>query len=459
MPKFNRTDYGNAEHFASLNKGKAVFDHQRGKWFLWTGVRWQLDDADNIRFLAKRAIRQRRADAEAIDDKDSRDKEIIWTLQSESDSRISAMLRLSQSDPALKTTGRFWDKDAYLIGARNAIIDLRTGKPLNPSPKQMITSAVATDFDKNADCPLWKATLESFWGDNPQVIEYVQRAIGYCFTGEVKEQALFCLFGEGSNGKSVFQNTLVRLAGDYGYVAPFAILEFRDRNSVSNDVAILQGKRLVIASETQENVRLNEGRIKSLTGDSHITARFLYQESFTFSPVAKFWLSFNHKPKATDDSHGFWRRIRLINLYRIFSESEQDKDLEQKLMAEYPGIFNWIIEGCQMWISDGLHAPASIEISTKLYREESNPIREFIEDCCVTDDNGKVSNSELWHEYLAWCRREGERFQLGRKGFSQRLQSMGFIQVKIGSNDARGWKGLSLRGLEAIVKDDAQAVN
>lgn len=452
MTRFNRTELGNAEFFARQNKGKVIYDHQRGKWFLWTGVRWQVDDADHIRELAKQAIRFRRTEAENIESKDSRDKEIVWTLQSESNGHIEAMLRLAKADSVLKTTGKSWDKDPYLIGTANAVVDMRTGKPTTAKPAQMITSATACEFKADADCPLWKATLYSFWPDNPQVIEFIQRAAGYSFTGEVKEQALFCLFGEGSNGKSVFQNTLVRLAGDYGYVAPFSTLEWRDRSSVSNDIAILQGKRFVIASETQENVRLNEGRIKSLTGDTHITARFLYQEPFTFQPVAKFWLSFNHKPKATDDSHGFWRRIRLVNFTRTFTADEQDKDLEDKLRNEYAGIFNWVLEGAQAWRTEGMPTPVSIEISTQLYREESNPIREFIEDCCLIGDNQGVKNADIWQAYIQWARREGERFPLGRKGFSQRLQSMGFTQSQIGENRMRVWKGLKLRDLmlEAI---------
>jgi putative DNA primase/helicase len=360
---------------------------------------------------------------------------------------------MAQAIPEMKTSGFDWDTDPYLIGTQDAVVNLKTGKAIKTSPKVMVTCSLATKFDPAARCDLWTKTIESFWPNQPDMARFIQKAVGYAFTGDIKEQVLFCLFGAGSNGKSVFQNTLVRLAGDYGYVAPFSTLEFHERGGISNDVAILQGKRFVVASETQENIRLNEGRIKSLTGDSHITARFLYQEPFTFRPVAKFWLGFNHKPKVVDDSHGFWRRIRLLTFDRVFTDAEQDKDLETKLVAEFPGILNWIIEGCQMWLTEGLQPSTAVIKDTEDYKKESNPLTDFIDDCCIPCDTGIVTNSDIWEEYCLWVRRSGERFQLGRKGFSQRMESLGYIQIKHGQASVRAWKGLKIGKMKIEVGD------
>ncbi len=197
------------------------------------------------------------------------------------------------------------------------------------------------------------------------------------------------------------------------------------------------------ASETNESVRLNEERVKALTGSDAITARFLNKEFFTFHPVAKFWLAFNHKPRVADDSYGFWRRIRLIPFLHEFKDSDRDKQLLEKLLVEAPGILIWAIQGSLASQKEGLGMPVAVKAATEAYRQEMDSIAEFLDDRCLIDPNATVTAAQLWEEYLDYAK--GEHWQLDRKSFTGRMESRKFSKVRIGHDRTWTWTGLCLK--------------
>jgi putative DNA primase/helicase len=438
---FNRTDLGNAEHFAALYKDKIRFDYLRGKWFIWNDVRWREDDDGEMYRLAKRAIRERRLTAELLDD-DLKEKEIKHTLACESRNRITAMLDLAKGEKRLADNGRNWDVDPWLLGTESGVVDLRSGELLPPDPHRRVTMTTGYAFDPDATCPTWDKIVPSYW-DDPEIVRYFTKALGYSLTGTTHEQCLFTLYGLGENGKSTLVTTVKRVVGDYGYVMPFSTIEAQARASVSNDVAALVGKRYVMSSETQEDIRLNEGRIKSLTGDTEMTARFLYRENFSFRPVAKFWLAFNHKPRVFDDSHGFWRRIRMVHMDKTFSDSDKISDLEGKLLEEKAGILNWLIRACLLWRREGLFTPKVLQDATDLYREESDPLAEFLDECTTAGADLATPKGEGYRAYKIWARENG-RVAIGPHKFGQRLETRGITDDRIGAERTRVWRGFEL---------------
>jgi putative DNA primase/helicase len=205
----------------------------------------------------------------------------------------------------------------------------------------------------------------------------------------------------------------------------------------------------VTSVETNESTRLNEGRIKALTGGDPITARFLYGEFFTFQPVAKFWLAFNHKPRVVDDSYGFWRRIHLIPFVHIFAGQQEDKQLDRKLFAEAPGILNWAIRGCLDWQQSGLSVPQAIEVATKEYREESDSVAAFLDDRCCVGPGGWVSSGDLFAAYCKWTKEQDEENPLDRRAFTTRIARVeGVLSKRSGKERTRGWGGIQLKQTE-----------
>jgi putative DNA primase/helicase len=160
----------------------------------------------------------------------------------------------------------------------------------------------------------------------------------------------------------------------------------------------------VIASETNDGTRLNEARVKALTGCDPITARFLHGEFFTFEPAAKFWLSVNHKPVVRDDSYGFWRRIRLIPFTRRFPTNAS---LADDLLAEGPGILRWAVQGTVAWRAYGLTPPAVVADATTAYERDSDALAAFIDEACILHPEAETKAHELFCHYQAWADRSG----------------------------------------------------
>jgi putative DNA primase/helicase len=402
--------------------------------------------------VAKLAMRLRLHSSSHISDEDKRQEEAKWALHSESLPRLEAMLKLARSEKLLADDGRNWDSDPWLLGVANGVVDLRTGNLRPGTPEDRITLHTDISFDPDAQCPRWIRFQAEVFDDDSELIAYVRRAVGYSLTGETSEQSFFCNHGDGANGKTTFLNAVRHVFGDYASNLPFSAFELTARSAISNDVATLPGKRFVTAIETDESARLNEARIKALTGGDLITARRLYGEYFTFKPLAKFWLAFNHRPLVSDDSHGFWRRVHLIPFVRQFNP-QADPGLEVTLRTEAPGILAWAVRGCIEWQAQGLNPPAIVVAATQAYREESDPVRVFIEDRCVLHPKAYVRVAVLWQAFVDWSVLNREARTLRRHEFSRRLESMGMDKVRVGQDRNWTWVGMCLKeGAQPWVK-------
>ncbi len=442
---FPRTDAGNAEFFADQYKNMLRFDCARARWLVWASHRWVEDRSQRVLQLAKAAARERyRLRRSASDDEEEHRNEAEWARASESRPRLEATLKIAESEPVLATSGSDWDSDPWLFGVRNGVVNLRTGKLRDGKRSDLVTMHTDIDFDPGASCPKWLSFLNDIFDGDSELEGYAQRAIGYCLTGITTEQVIFFCFGSGANGKSTFLDLLRHVLGDYAYNLPFSTFELKARSAVSNDVAALSGRRFVTALETNESAPLNEARLKLLTGGDPVSARFLYHEFFTFTPTAKFWLAANHKPSVMDDSHGFWRRIRLIPFLEQFVGKRADKDLVAKLKAEAPGILRWAIAGCLLWQTEGLGLPVVVQTASLAYREENDHIGEFLDERCEIGLGATVSAAVLWREYCIWIADNQER-RLDRKVFSARLESKGFRKGRVGHDRTWTWFGLRIK--------------
>jgi putative DNA primase/helicase len=313
-----------------------------------------------------------------------------------------------------------------MLGVPNGMVDLRTGELLPGESDKRVTMHAATSYDPQAACPLWEASVADIFKDDPDLIHFVHRALGYSMTGDCREEVFFLCVGGGRNGKGTIINTVAYVLKDYHDNLSFHSLERGSHGpkEASNDLAKLARKRFVTASETLGG-RFDESRIKSLTGRDPVTARFLYQEEFTFTPELKLWLSVNNMPRVRDDSVGFWARPRVIPFNQCY-DGRADKTLKERLREEAPGILAWLVRGCLAWQREGLGLPPAVSAAVEQYRQHEDFLSEFYEDCCVigSSENGtgvRVRPMELFSAYLRWCDRMRIRVRLGSKGFSQRV--------------------------------------
>lgn len=335
-----------------------------------------------------------------------------------------------------------FDGDPWLLNVRNGTIDLRTGKLLPHNPENLLTKVVSVDYDPAAQCPLWETFLDRIMAGNAELIEFLQRVVGYCLTGSTREQIFCILHGTGANGKSTIIKTIIKLLGDYAWQAPANMLMTKDRDAIPNDIARLKGVRYVSVTETEENRRLAESLVKTLTGEDKITARFLHGEFFEFEPTAKFFMATNHKPVIRGTDLAIWRRIRLVPFEVAIPKEEQDPELPQKLQAELSGILNWALEGCKKWQESGLTEPQAVMVATQTYRAESDVLAQFLTDCTVEAEGTVVQAKDLYQAYRQWCDTNGER-SISNNAFGRKMKERGFTRVH--KHSGKYYMGLGLR--------------
>lgn len=422
---FMQTETGQAEYFAHLNGGRLCYNHSAKSWFVYIGHWWQRDTVGKVVQLAKEAASNRYHAAPSLDNQRKMDREAKFAIKLFSRAKIDAVLKLAQSEPPLADSGDGWDADPWLLGVANGVVDLRTGNLRDGKPEDKISKQTGIPFNPNSkpetDCRRWLQFLDEIFNGDKDQISFIKQAIGYSLTGSTKEQVYFICWGGGANGKSVFLSTLRHVFGDYAWNTSFSTLE-QSRKTSTEDLINLKGRRLVTASETSGSKRLNESRIKALTGGDAITARHLYESEQTFTPEATLWLVTNHKPIVRDDSDGFWRRVLLIPFVCQFMGEDDDTDLLDKLLAQAPGILAWAVDGCLEWQARGkLEVPIIVKQATEAYRLESDPLAEFLAEKCETGAGLETRAADLYRAYSAWTESEGMKGRevLSKTGFGR----------------------------------------
>jgi len=445
---FRHTDIGNAERLVYKYRGALHFCHPWNRWLVWDGRRWLSDDAGILHQMAKETVRSMYAEASSVADEGERKSIASWAMKSENRTRLDAMIGLAKSEPGVPVQPDDLDDNKWFLTVNNGTIDLRTGELLAHSPGDSITKLVPVDYDANAQSPLWQEFIYHVTGENSNLVDFLQRAVGYSLTGDTGERSLFFLYGSGCNGKTVFLETIRAAAGDYGLRTPTETLLAKRGDSIPNDVARLKGARLVTASETEEGKQLAESLVKDLTGQDTISARFMRSEWFAFQPQCKIWLATNHKPVVKGTGRAIWDRIKLVPFTVTIEEDKMDKNLAEKLRSELPGILAWAVKGCLEWQRQGLGVPTEVESATQSYRDEMDVVGSFIDDCCVVSDTSQDTSKNLYMGYCEWCNANVERL-ISKRAFATRLAERGFDQFR--TKRDRGWIGLEIAQMENIV--------
>jgi putative DNA primase/helicase len=301
------------------------------------------------------------------------------------------------------------DRDGWLFNVVNGTIDLQTGQLREHRREDLITKMAPVAFDANATCPSWDRFMLEIMDDNKDLVGYLQRAVGYAMTADVREQVLFFLYGTGSNGKSTFIDIVLSLLGDYGMQSIPELLMVRQGEAHPTERADLFGRRFVACIEAEEGKRMAESLLKQLTGGDRIRARKCKQDFFEFAPTHKLFLAANHKPGIRGQDFAIWRRIKMIPFTVTFGDDRKDKGLPAKLRAELPGILNWAIRGCLDWKRNGLGEPDEVRQATAEYKSEMDIFARFLEECCVVGANYRAKKTEFYGRYQQWCKDTGER--------------------------------------------------
>ena len=451
---FNSTQLGNAERFAAQYSGRIKYCKAWDKWLIWDGKLWRPDHADTVVRMAARTVRSIYDQAKEItDNEDLKSSLQKHSRKSETDYTLRAMIRLAQSQPTIPVLPDHLDSDQWLFNCQNGTIDLESGNLRPHSQEDLMTKISPVEYRPQAECPIWQAFLFRILDGNGDLIDFVQKAIGYSLTGAVTEKALFFLYGNGDNGKTTLVEAVRQVMGDYaGVIGIDALMKKTQPEHRDQSIASVVGKRFVTSSEAAQGEALHESHVKHLTGMGRLTGRRLYCDAFEFDPQFKLFIDANHKPIISGTEDAIWNRFRLIPFTVQIPKPEQDRGLGAKLAGEAPGILAWAVQGCLRWKQEGLGSPETVTEATESYREEMDPVADFVADRCDEDPEAKETFSELYKTYLHWCEEHREK-RASQKAFGLALDRKGFLAVRTSS--VRSRKGLAIRRPPPVPGDTA----
>jgi putative DNA primase/helicase len=402
------TDVGNGRRLASQYGKDLRYCYAWHKWLTWDGSRFAIDTGAEIEKRAKQTVRSIYAEAAKEEGSARRNALGRHAQASEQAHRIRAMIDLARSEPGIPVKPIELDVDHWLLNCTNGTLDLRTGTLREHDRRDLITKLCATSYDPAAECPTWRAFIERIFAGNAALIVYVRQILGYCLTGDVREQILPIAWGTGANGKSTLAGAIMAMLGnDYSIKAPRGFLDHKQGETHPTELADLFGVRFVAAIETGEGRRLDEVLIKELTGSDPIRARRMREDFWGFDPTHKILLATNHKPVIRGTDHAIWRRPKLIPFAVTITDDEKDPELPTKLAAELPGILAWCVQGCLDWQSLGLKEPNEVKVATAGYRAEQDVLAQFIAERCIVGTEYRAKAADLYANYKAWCNAEG----------------------------------------------------
>ncbi|WP_175851862.1 phage/plasmid primase, P4 family [Burkholderia cepacia] len=402
-----------------------------GRWLVWDGHRWRTEDTLAATDLIRSVCRHAAVHAD--------NPKIAAKLASSG--TVGGVERLARADRRHAATTSEWDADPWLLNTPGGVVDLKTGRQRPHDRADRMTKI--TTATPGGDCPIWRQFLVEITGGDADLQAYLQRMVGYCLTGVTSAHALFFLYGTGANGKSVFANVVSTILGDYASTASMdTFVEARgDRHPT--DLAGLRGARFVTAIETEQGRRLNESKVKAITGGDKISARFMRQDFFEYTPQFKPVIVGNHKPAIRNIDEAMKRRMHLIPFTVTIPPERRDGNLTDKLLAERDGILAWAVAGCLVWQREGLKPPASVVSATEEYFESEDALGRWLDERCVREANAKSLTAELFGDWKQWADSAGE-FIGSQRRFSDLLITRG-VEKWRNTAGVRGFRGIGLK--------------
>lgn len=382
------------------------------RWLRWDGKRWCDDSTgrvyERIRYLVRVHVEGKKTERSTANA-----------------SFVGGVERLMRTDQRIVVLPDQLDADPWLLNTQSGIVDLQTGAVRPHDPAALCTHIAGASVDPEQGADLWREFLHGITQGDLELESYLQRVAGYCATGVTPEDLLVYLFGTGANGKSSFAEAVAHALGDYAKAFPPEVLMESKGERHPTDLAQFMGVRFALTSEPGSNATWNDSRVKALTGDAIISARFMRGDFFTFPRTHKTIVLGNHMPRLAEVTHAVRRRAQLVPFRAVFAPAP-GVGMRERLKAEAGGaILAWVVEGARLWGATGTAPPAVVRDLTAEYLSDQDLIGQWLNERCERAPQASELSGALHRNYVAWCEGQGVRPK-SNVGLSAHLVSLGF---------------------------------
>lgn len=411
-------------------------------WYAWNGSVWKRKGENEVtqRIANVMASASRRA----LDEIEKQATAEKMAMRLSSANTVAAVRGLLKTHARIQLNAEQLDADPFLLNTPNGIVDLTTAtlSPHLASRHMTKMTTVGPDFTRPA--PRWRQFLREATGGDVELESYLQRLVGYSLTGSAREEMLAFLYGPGGNGKSLFLTIISEMLGPYAETAAMDTFTAAHGDRHPTDMAALRGARLVTASETQASRRWDEQRVKALTGNEAVSARFMRGDYFTYRPQFTLMIAGNHAPKLENVDDAMMRRVHIVPFTR--RPPVPDLHLKDTLREELPAILAWAIEGAAIWFRNGLAAPASVVAATREYLANEDVVLRWVNERAVRQEDASAPVSSAYQDFRQWARAVGEPAgnTLTEQQFGKALAGKGFAQGKDPLTGLRVVTGMTL---------------
>ncbi|GAW98318.1 DNA primase family protein [Secundilactobacillus mixtipabuli] len=465
---YSYDDIGMAQRMVDSFKNQFIYVPDMKSFYYWNSTRWEVDKNLFLEQCFNAVVEHLSGEPSHADESirsGSNETEAKRRFIAKERSHSGKKNAIEEIKSLVPVAVEHLDADENLINTPSGVLkvdfDNRRIDVISHNPEFLLTKITNGCIDNFPyEGSRWEQFLNEIFLWDLEIIEFVQRAVGYSLVGLGRNQLMFILFGDdtddrknGSNGKSVFLNAISNALGDYAWkMNPESIIadkRFSNGSGASPDIVSLQGKRFVTTSELESGTKLNEALIKSLLSGEKQNARPLYKGNINFRPTITVWLSTNYKPQLVGTDSGIYRRLVYIPFLAKFSATSDPKidvRLSDKLDEERNVIFQWIIDGARKYLENEAYQlviPKKIQDISEMERKKQDIVGWFIEDRIkiTHDKNDRLTSTLLLNEFEVWAKANNQ--SISRDKFSK-LFSQRFLKNKGHSSFGSYYSGMRL---------------
>lgn len=412
--RYRLDDVGYGNLFADIYRQEVRHVDERNCWYVYDGTCWSRND--------KAAMEKCKEMTRAVSDYLLQN--LTFRSGNDGQKQFANLTSRRSRETVLKDASSVYpihvsdfDRDPMLFNCLNGTLDLNTYTLRPHDPDDLLTKVADVSYEPSAICDRWIQHIREVTEGDDELAVYLQKAASLCLTGSNPYECFFLLYGPSTrNGKSTTMETIMAMMGDYAMTSnPETIAQRQNYNGggPSENVARLAGARLVNIPEPDKKLVLSAALVKTLTGNDTITARYLHENSFEFKPTFKLFVNTNYLPRIPDLTVFKSGRVKVIPFKHYFDANSQDKNLKATLIQPQnrSGILNWLIEGLKLLRTQGFAEPQAVIDATADYRQDSDKISQFLEECTYTTPGANARMADVYKAYQNWCVENGTHAQ------------------------------------------------